>query len=300
MRFIGGLISKSLLYIIILVPLFREKQLKREQELKERREKKEREELEKKERREKREAEKRKKEEERKKKEEGRKKREEERKKKQDEKLRLEQEKEVQREEKLRKENQAKIKFRGYFGKIDKPAIKVVSIALGYRTVFDGHVFGGEGSIGVCFTCVCTLQDTVASESILTPFSVKDWMTLAKAPHPPLEDTAVFDQQTQLQDKDFTSDYIKQCKSHSEKRRKRRGNVQNKETESGRVVPENDDDDMIVVSAESNVSSKPAPPKLMFKLLQFAENYRPAYYGTWRKATSIKPRNPFHKDEVIP
>ncbi len=97
---------------ILLFHCFREKQLKREQESKERREKREREELEKKERREKREAE--------------RKKREEERKKKQDEKLHLEQEQEMLKEEKLRRENQAKMKFRGYFGKISKPSVKMV------------------------------------------------------------------------------------------------------------------------------------------------------------------------------
>ena len=36
-----------------------------------------------------------------------------------------------------------------------------------------------------------------------------------------------------------------------------------------------------------------------YKLLQFHENYRPAYYGTWQKlSTVIQPRNPFKKDEV--
>ena len=35
------------------------------------------------------------------------------------------------------------------------------------------------------------------------------------------------------------------------------------------------------------------------KMLQFHENYRPAYYGTWRKDTSlVSARNPFKKDEV--
>lgn len=36
------------------------------------------------------------------------------------------------------------------------------------------------------------------------------------------------------------------------------------------------------------------------KLLQFHMNYRPAYYGTWRKKSKlINPRNPFKTDSVM-
>ena len=36
-----------------------------------------------------------------------------------------------------------------------------------------------------------------------------------------------------------------------------------------------------------------------FKLVQFVDNHRPAYYGTMRKKSkSISPRNPFRKDTV--
>ena len=36
------------------------------------------------------------------------------------------------------------------------------------------------------------------------------------------------------------------------------------------------------------------------KMLKFKENYRPAYYGTWRKKSSIiKPRAPLNKDTDI-
>ena len=34
------------------------------------------------------------------------------------------------------------------------------------------------------------------------------------------------------------------------------------------------------------------------KLLQFHTDFRPPYYGTWRKSTSLNPRNPWYKDEV--
>lgn len=37
------------------------------------------------------------------------------------------------------------------------------------------------------------------------------------------------------------------------------------------------------------------------KLLQFHENYRPAYWGTWSKKTSVvSPRCPFRQDKVRP
>lgn len=35
------------------------------------------------------------------------------------------------------------------------------------------------------------------------------------------------------------------------------------------------------------------------KLLQFSENHRPAYWGTWNKKTAvIRPRNPWVQDKV--
>lgn len=35
------------------------------------------------------------------------------------------------------------------------------------------------------------------------------------------------------------------------------------------------------------------------KLLQFSENHRPAYWGTWNKKTAvIRPRNPWAQDRV--
>lgn len=37
------------------------------------------------------------------------------------------------------------------------------------------------------------------------------------------------------------------------------------------------------------------------KLLQFSENHRPAYWGTWNKTTAvIRPRRPWAQDTVSP
>ena len=40
-------------------------------------------------------------------------------------------------------------------------------------------------------------------------------------------------------------------------------------------------------------------PGMRPKLLQFRENHRPAYWGTWRKKSGeVRPRNPFGQDKV--
>jgi hypothetical protein len=48
---------------------------------------------------------------------------------------------------------------------------------------------------------------------------------------------------------------------------------------------------------ESLVSGN--PQSLKFKLLQFQENHRPPYWGTWRKQSKwVSARRPFGKDKV--
>jgi len=59
--------------------------------------------------------------------------------------------------------------------------------------------------------------------------------------------------------------------------------------------PEKQQDDDVIIMDDKEKSRQIAK----YKLLQFHENYRPAYYGTWQKSsTIIQPRNPFKKDEV--
>lgn len=63
----------------------------------------------------------------------------------------------------------------------------------------------------------------------------------------------------------------------------------------------------IDIDENSNSSIEILEPKavesptsgLRCKLLQFHTNYRPAYFGTWRKKSKkISPKNPFKKDPV--
>lgn len=70
----------------------------------------------------------------------------------------------------------------------------------------------------------------------------------------------------------YSSDYLAQCK--------------HKSIRSGCHY---DDNDVQIVSHD----------KPRFKLLQFSENHRPPYWGSWRKKSKIiKARTPFSKDEV--
>ena len=59
-------------------------------------------------------------------------------------------------------------------------------------------------------------------------------------------------------------------------------------------------DDVIVLDEDTEDSEVVSRTNLMkAKLLQFNENNRPPYYGTWRKKSKhICPKNPFKQDEV--
>ena len=47
------------------------------------------------------------------------------------------------------------------------------------------------------------------------------------------------------------------------------------------------------------VQTKTKKERMKVKLLQFHENHRPAYYGTWQKTSSdVKARRPLGKDTV--
>lgn len=59
------------------------------------------------------------------------------------------------------------------------------------------------------------------------------------------------------------------------------------------------DDDVCSGAKTQEDSTKQELNKVKGKLLQFHENYRPAYFGSWRKkSSSVGPRRPFKKDEV--
>jgi len=58
-------------------------------------------------------------------------------------------------------------------------------------------------------------------------------------------------------------------------------------------IDENSNSSIEIIEPKKKVEKK------KWKLLQFHQNYRPAYFGTWRKKSrKISPKNPFKKDMV--
>ena len=85
--------------------------------------------------------------------------------------------------------------------------------------------------------------------------------------------------------------YLQTCKL----KRRTSGVVQSKvrtPVQATKEMHEGEEEEDVIIMA-----SAAATPR--YKLLQFHTNYRPAYFGSWRKKSSvITPRNPFRKDEV--
>lgn len=130
------------------------------------------------------------------------------------------------------------------------------------------------------------------------PFEVKKNMVLAPCIRRDQEDLALDELDQGMQSQSSSSLYLDQLKSGSKPRKGVRtpGPV--------RPVPESMEVDVPSeeTSSKKSKQKKPEGPKkpegLKMKMLQFHENYRPAYYGTWQKESSaITGRNPFHKDE---
>ena len=64
-------------------------------------------------------------------------------------------------------------------------------------------------------------------------------------------------------------------------------------TEVSIIENTNKNDELILIDDSTNVV------RGRYKLLQFHENHRPAYFGTWSKRSKVlTPRNPFKKDDV--
>lgn len=120
---------------------------------------------------------------------------------------------------------------------------------------------------------------------MLTPFSVKDGMTLASPSRLPLQDTSDFDHLVENQDS--TLDYLQTCRSKFEK---------NNALPRSELVTMAMDIDGDSCQAWNCIPNEKKPK---FKLIQFHENHRPAYYGSWTKPRGhINPRNPFKMDSV--
>eukprot|EP00731_Ephydatia_muelleri_P016499 Em0009g923a len=171
-------------------------------------------------------------------------------------------EKEKANEEKLRKQQIAKERFLGFFRKVEpSPSTK---------------------------------QESSVQLALFTPFMAKPNMVLAKRPRPQLQDTVTFD--SLLESQLSPSDYLATC------RLKQKAKPSTGTTPTSCSLPT---DDVIIISLSSGGSSSPpggvsGVQKRKYKLLQFHDNYRPAFYGTWSSISNVVgPRNPFKLDKEV-
>ncbi|XP_076330479.1 uncharacterized protein LOC143236094 [Tachypleus tridentatus] len=124
-------------------------------------------------------------------------------------------------------------------------------------------------------------------QGIFLPFEVKQNMVLA--PVVPEFSSANFDKENmekQLQGQGPRMTYLEELKKEKHKPFW---------TKKCQKVEINEEEDIFIESEERKMR-----PKLKVKLLQFCENVRPPYWGTWRKiSTSVNPRRPFSRDVIF-
>lgn len=118
---------------------------------------------------------------------------------------------------------------------------------------------------------------------------------LAKSPHASFSTSKKADFDSSLHSQNLQSSYLQQARG-------KRPRALAKKTGPD-VSPDVSLEEVVIVSppkaAGCCIDGSSKANGLRFKLLQFQENYRPAYYGTWQKKSSmISRRNPFRKDTV--
>ncbi|XP_048415520.1 chromatin assembly factor 1 subunit A [Stegostoma tigrinum] len=126
------------------------------------------------------------------------------------------------------------------------------------------------------------------------PFEIKEHMALAPTSRIYLDQEDLEQLDELLERQSFNSNYIKEL--HNQKPRTS-GPTSPKISITDENLCSND-----VIVIDTNVSSGIIERKKFcrMKLLQFCENHRPAYWGTWqRKSTKVNPRNPLAKDEHL-
>ncbi|KAJ8921796.1 hypothetical protein NQ315_008425 [Exocentrus adspersus] len=136
---------------------------------------------------------------------------------------------------------------------------------------------------------------TPQSSSVFKPFEVKSDMKLPPDRRKPLSETERNSLEQCIENQDEFASYLKDLKTG-----KRRGKC-------AKTWPfvEADDDDVAIVDDGGNLGEtisedKTTLQRFRAKFLKFHENRRPAYYGTWRKKSSlVTPRKPFSTDEDV-
>ncbi|XP_041059826.1 chromatin assembly factor 1 subunit A isoform X1 [Carcharodon carcharias] len=126
------------------------------------------------------------------------------------------------------------------------------------------------------------------------PFEIKEHMVLAPTSRICLDQDVLEQLDELLESQSFNSNYIKEL--HNQKPR-------TSGPTSPRISITEDSScssDVIVIDTNLNSGIVDRKKLCRMKLLQFCENHRPAYWGTWqKKSVKVNPRNPFTKDEQL-
>ncbi|XP_060640923.2 chromatin assembly factor 1 subunit A [Anolis sagrei] len=121
------------------------------------------------------------------------------------------------------------------------------------------------------------------------PFEIKENMVLAPLCRAAIDPDLLDHFDSLLQAQDASTTFLEELKGREPFR-------------SGPTLVADDiSSDMVVVMGSSQAGDVPERKAFgRMKLLQFCENHRPAYWGTWnKKSPSIRPRNPWSKDEKL-
>ncbi|KAH0625852.1 hypothetical protein JD844_034188 [Phrynosoma platyrhinos] len=124
------------------------------------------------------------------------------------------------------------------------------------------------------------------------PFEIKENMVLAPLCRVAADQDLLDQLDWLLQGQDCSTSFLEELKSREP-------------CKSGPTLVSNRSSDDInsdvVIVGSSQVGDVPERKKFgRMKLLQFCENHRPAYWGTWnRKSSVINPRNPWSKDDKL-
>ncbi|XP_069784934.1 chromatin assembly factor 1 subunit A isoform X2 [Narcine bancroftii] len=122
------------------------------------------------------------------------------------------------------------------------------------------------------------------------PFEIKEHMVLAPTSRIYLDQEVLEQLDELLEHQNFSSNYFKEL--HNQKPR-------TSGPTSPRISLTESSSCSDVIMIDTNLSSD-GRKFCRMKLLQFRENHRPAYWGTWQKKSArISPRNPFVKDEPL-
>ncbi|NXN23298.1 CAF1A factor, partial [Nycticryphes semicollaris] len=128
------------------------------------------------------------------------------------------------------------------------------------------------------------------------PFEIKENMVLAPLSRIALDPDFLEQLDKLLQAQSSDASFLRDLKCR--KPRKTGPTFVNKSTD---ITVSSFNSDVVVVVDNCKTDAVPERGKFgRMKLLQFCENHRPAYWGTWNKKTStIRPRNPWAKDSKL-